>query len=87
MPSDNCTGKFDIFDHNPKSVVGPENINAVQKLTMKDRYVTYYEIKATFGISSTSINKILYGHLAVKKTFFRWIPHNLTKAQKDARVD
>ena len=24
----------------PKSVVGPENINAVQKLTMQDRYVT-----------------------------------------------
>ena len=29
----------------------------------------------------------MYGHLAVKKICSRWIPHNLTKAQKDARVN
>ena len=52
----------------PKSVVGPENINTVQKLIMQDRHVTYCEIKATFGISSTSIYKILHEHLAVNKT-------------------
>ena len=44
----------------PKSVVGPKNINAEQKLIMKDRHVTYYEIKATLGISYTSIYKILH---------------------------
>ena len=38
-----------------KSVVGPENINAVQKLIMQDRHVTYCEIEASLGISSTSI--------------------------------
>ena len=31
----------------PKLVVGPENINALQKLIMQDRHVTYYEIEAT----------------------------------------
>ena len=51
----------------PKSVVGPENINAVQKLIMQDLHVTYCEIKATLGISSISIYKILHEHLAVKK--------------------
>ena len=30
---------------------------------------------------------MLHGNLAVKKICSRWIPHNLTKAQKDARVD
>ena len=62
-----------------KSVVGPENINAVQKLTMQDRHMTYCEIEVTLGISSTSIYKILYEHLAVKKICSCWIPHNLTK--------
>ena len=38
-----------------KSVVGPENINAVQKLIMQDRHVTYCKIETTLGISSTSI--------------------------------
>ena len=44
----------------PKSVVGPENINAVQKLIMQDRYVTYCEIEATLETSSTSIQYIKY---------------------------
>ena len=70
-----------------KSVVRPENINAVQKLIMQDRHVTYCEIEATLGISSTSIYKILHEHLAVKNTCSRWISHNLTKVHKDARVD
>ena len=51
----------------PKSVVGPENINAVQKLIMQDRYVTYCETEATLGMTSASIYKILHGHLPVKK--------------------
>lgn len=71
----------------PRSVTVPENIDAVQKLIMQDRHVTYCEIEAALGISSTSIHKILHDHLAVKKVCSRWIPHNLTKAQKDARVD
>ncbi|KYQ48359.1 Histone-lysine N-methyltransferase SETMAR [Trachymyrmex zeteki] len=71
----------------PKSVVVSENIDAVQKLIMQDRHVIYCEIETTLGISSTSIYKILHDHLAVKKVCSRWIPHNLTKSQKDARVD
>ena len=55
----------------PKSVVGSQNINSVQKLIMQDRQVTYYEIEATLGISSTSVYKILHEHLAVKKIFSR----------------
>lgn len=70
----------------PKSVVVAENIDAVKNLIMIDRHVTYREIEATLGISMTSINKILHEHLAVKKICSRWIPHNLTIAQKKARI-
>ena len=61
----------------PKSVVGPENINVVQKLIMQDRHVTYCETEATLGITSTSIHEKLHEHLDVKKICFRWIPHKL----------
>jgi [histone H3]-lysine36 N-dimethyltransferase SETMAR len=71
----------------PKSVVVPQNIDAVEKMIREDRHVTYREIEATLGISMTSIHKILHEHLAVKKICSRWIPHNLTIAQKKARVD
>ena len=47
----------------------------------------YTEIEASLGISSTSIHSILHEHLAVKKICSRWIPHNLTIAAKEVRVD
>ena len=54
---------------------------------MRDRHVTYREIGASLGIASTSIHSILHEHLAVKQICSRWIPHNLTIAQKKVRVD
>ena len=61
----------------PKTTVAPENIDAVRDLIMQDRHVTYREIEASLGISSTSIHSIL--HLAVKKACSRWIPESLKK--------
>lgn len=71
----------------PKSAVVPENIDAVRDLILEDRHVTYREIAACLGISSTSIHSILHEHLVVSKMCSRWIPHNLTSDQKKARVD
>lgn len=70
----------------PKTAVVPGNIDAVRNLIMQDRHVTYREIEAFLHISMTSINKILHEHLGVRKICSRWIPHNLTAAQKKARV-
>lgn len=71
----------------PKTVVVPENIEAVREVITQDRHVTYREIGASLGLSMTSIHKILHEHLVVKKICSRWIPHNLTIAQKKQRVD
>ena len=49
--------------------------------------MTYHEIEITLGISGTSIHSILHEHLTVKKICSRWIPHNLSIAQKKARDD
>ena len=54
---------------------------------MQDRRVTYCEIESTLRISSANLYKILHEYLAAKKICSRWILHNLTKAQKNARVD
>ena len=43
-----------------KTAVVPENFDAVHELIMQYRYVTYREIKASSGISSTSIHSILH---------------------------
>ena len=64
-----------------------ETIAAVCQLILQDRDVTYREIETTVGISGTSIHSIFHEHLTVKKICSRWIPHNLSIAQKKARVD
>ena len=51
---------------------------------MQDRHVAYRELKASLGISSTSLHSRLQEELAVKRI---WIPHNLTIAQKKVRAD
>jgi len=68
-------------------VVLPENIDAVREMIKLDRHVTYREIEASLGMSSASVHSILHKHLVVKKICSHWIPHNLTTAQKKARVD
>ena len=70
----------------PKSVVVPETIDAVRQLILQDRHVTYREIETTLGISGTSIHSILHEHLTVKKICSRWIPHNLSIAQKNQSI-
>ena len=51
----------DKFREDPsKTAVVPANIDAVRELIMQDRHVTYREIEATLGISSTSIHSLLH---------------------------
>ena len=55
----------------------------MRQLILQDRHVTYREIETPLG----SIQSILHEHLTVKIICSRWIPHNLSIAQKKARVD
>ena len=59
----------------------------MRQLILQDRHVACREIGTTLGISETSIHSILHEHLTVKKIGSRWIPHNLSIAQKKARVN
>ncbi|CAH1964710.1 unnamed protein product [Acanthoscelides obtectus] len=71
----------------PKMAVIQENVDAVRKLIIKVRHVTYRKIEASLKISKTSIQKILHEELRVRKLVSRWIPHLLTEEQEAARVN
>ncbi|CAH1986618.1 unnamed protein product [Acanthoscelides obtectus] len=71
----------------PKTAVTQENVDAVRKLIIEDRHVTYREIEASLKISKTLIQKNLHEQLGVRKLVSRWIPHLLTEEQKAARVN
>ncbi|CAH1964776.1 unnamed protein product [Acanthoscelides obtectus] len=71
----------------PKTAVTQGNVDAVRKLIIEDRHVTYREIEASLKISKTSIQKNLHEELGVRKLVSRWIPYLLTEEQKAARVN
>lgn len=70
----------------PATAVTEETIAAVRKLIEEDNRVTVRFIRASLGIGISQIQKILHSHLHVKKICARWIPHNLTPAEKEQRV-
>lgn len=51
------------------NVVVPVATDAVRKLTLQDRHVTFRKIEAIIGISETSIYSILHEHLTIKAFF------------------
>ena len=50
--------KDEFREGSSKTAVVPENIDAVRELIMQDRHMIYRQIKASLGISYTSINSI-----------------------------
>ncbi|CAH2016235.1 unnamed protein product, partial [Acanthoscelides obtectus] len=50
----------------PKTAVTQENVDAVRKLIIEERRVTYREIEASLKISKTSLQKILHEELGQK---------------------
>ena len=77
----------EFFEGLPKSVVNTETIDAVRQLILQDRHVTCREIEITLGIRGTSMHSILHEHLTGKKISSRWIPHNLSIAQKNQSIN
>ncbi|CAH1959536.1 unnamed protein product [Acanthoscelides obtectus] len=71
----------------PKTAVTQENVDAVRKLIIEDRHVTYRENEASLKILKTSIQKILHEELGVRKLVSRWTSHLLTEHQKAARAN
>ncbi|CAH1993667.1 unnamed protein product [Acanthoscelides obtectus] len=70
-----------------KTAVTQENVDAVRKLIIEDRHVTYSEIETSLKTSKTSSQKNIHEELGVRKLVSRWIPHLLTEEQKAVKVN
>ncbi|XP_052753346.1 histone-lysine N-methyltransferase SETMAR-like [Galleria mellonella] len=77
----------DVHEGRPSTATTEDNISVVRHMIETDKRVTYQQIRASLGIGMSQVHKILHEHLAVRKLCARWIPHNLTEAQKLRRVD
>lgn len=77
----------DLREGRPSTATTEDNISVVRRMIETDKRVTYQQIRTSLGIGMSQVHKILHEHLAVRKLCARWIPHNLTEAQKLRRVD
>ncbi|CAH1959164.1 unnamed protein product [Acanthoscelides obtectus] len=75
------------FKRGRVSLITQENVDAVRKLVIEERHVTYRKIEASLKISKTSIQNTLHQELGVRKLVSHWIPHLLTEEQKAAGVN
>ena len=62
-------------------------IEMTRNLIEEDARITTQMMETHLGIDSAAVHTILHDHLKVRKLCARWIPHILTNAQKDARVE
>lgn len=69
----------------PVEATSEENCKAVEDLVMSDRRLHVIEIATSIGISYGSVEAILHEHLGMSKVCARWVPRNLTAAQKLTR--
>ena len=82
----------DSFEDDPRSgrpvtIVTPKNITAVEQLVNDDPHISIDYIASMLGISYGSVDTILRHHLRLRKISSRWVPHSLTAAQRQKRVD
>jgi histone-lysine N-methyltransferase SETMAR len=71
----------------PITAVTITNIKLVSELIEFDCHITYEQIEEELSLSPPSIYEIIHVHLKLRKISSRWVPYELTSAQKQKRVD
>ena len=71
----------------PSTTTADENIEAVQRILMRDRQISIRRTAYELGIPKTTIHEIINNHMGMKKVCTRWILKLLTPIQHANRVD
>ena len=71
----------------PSTTTADENIEAVERIVMRDRQVSIRRVAYALGIPKTIIHEVMDNQLGMKKVCTRWILKLLTPIQRANRVD
>ena len=71
----------------PKTAITQDNIRLVENLVEENPHITYAEIEAETSLHPPSIKEILHESLNLRIIASRWVPHQLTLAQIEKRVE
>ena len=67
--------------------VSDEDVQTVSALVEADRNVTIRELAQDIGLALATLHRILKDRLKMRKIASKWVPHELTDAQKWLRYD
>ena len=74
------------MDH-PSTITANENIEAVERIVMRDQQISIRCLAEELAIPKTSIHEIMNNHMGMKKVCTRWILKLFTRIQRANRVD
>ncbi|XP_064476560.1 protein GVQW3-like [Ornithodoros turicata] len=69
------------------SVRVPENIQLVERLTLKDRRITCLELARKTDLSVGTLNTIIHEHLQFRKVSSRWVLRQLSVFDRQRRLE
>ena len=71
----------------PANARRPHNTQLVNGMILENRRITFDELVQATGLSRGTLHTIIHEDLKMKKVCAQWVPHNLTNAQKQKRVE
>ena len=85
--SQNVLSKIRLERALPSTITTDENIEAVERIIMRDQQISVHRIAYELPILTTTVYEIMSNHLGMKKLSTRWIPKLLISIQCANRVD
>ena len=77
----------DLRQGHPIAVITQQNIDDVGDLVNDDLHISIDYIAYILDISHGSVSTTLKRYLKLKKLSSRWVPHELTLAQRQRRIE
>ena len=71
----------------PSIITADENIEAVERIVMRDRQISIRHVAEELAKAKTTIHEIMNNQMGMKKVCTRWVPKLLTPIQRVNRVD
>ena len=71
----------------PSTITIHQNIEAVQRIVMRDRQISVGPLAYELAIPTTTVYEIMSNHLSMKKISTMWVPKFLTPIQHSNRVN
>ena len=71
----------------PSTITTDENIEAVERIVMRDQQISVSGVGYELGIPKTTIHEIMDNQLSMKKVCTRWVLKLLTPIQRANRLD